>query len=71
MMYKLALDELSVSPEEAIFIDDSIKNCDGAERIGIKSFVLFRDWKTYAYNKFSCKRYTVIRNLKDIVKTMG
>ena len=71
MMYKLALDELSVSPEEAIFIDDSIKNCDGAQRIGIKSFVLCRDWKTYAYNKFLCKRYIVIRNLKDIVKIMG
>lgn len=67
-MYKIALDELNVKAEEAIFIDDSIKNCDGAKKIGIKSFVLCRDWKPYFYNKFTCKRYTVVRNLEDILK---
>ena len=70
MMYKLALDKIKVSSEEAIFIDDYIKNCDGAQGIGIKSFVLCREWKTYIYNKFTCERYTVIRNIKDIAKIM-
>jgi len=32
-MYKAALDELNVSSDEAIFIDDSIKNCDGARKL--------------------------------------
>lgn len=33
LMYKTALEELDVSPDEAIFIDDSIKNCDGAKKL--------------------------------------
>ena len=32
LMYKAALDELNVSLDEAIFIDDSIKNWDGVRK---------------------------------------
>ena len=71
LMYKSALDELKVSSEEAIFIDDSIKNCDGANELGIKSFLLCRDLKSYNYNKITCKKYTVVRSLKDIVKIIS
>ena len=66
MMYKLALEELNVSPDEAIFIDDSIKNCDGAKELGIHSFLLCRDLRLYFYNKLTCKNHSVIRNLNDI-----
>jgi len=71
LMYKSALDELNVSSEEAIFIDDSIKNCDGANKLGIKSFLLCRDLKSYNYNKSTCEKYTVVRSLKDIVKIIS
>jgi len=71
LMYKSALDELKVSAEEAIFIDDSIKNCDGANKLGIKSFLLCRDLKSYNYNKSTCEKYTVVRSLKDIVKIIS
>ena len=70
LMYKYALEELNVSAEETIFIDDSIKNCDGANKLGIKSFLLCRDLESYNYNKITCEKYTVIRSLKDIVKIM-
>lgn len=70
LMYKTALEELNVSPSEAIFLDDSIKNCDGAIKLGIKSFVLCRELKLYVYNKFKYKNHTIIRNLGDVNKIL-
>lgn len=66
LMYKSALDELNVLPHEAIFIDDNIKNCDGAKKLGIESFLLCRDLKSYIYYKVKCKNHRVIRNLSNI-----
>lgn len=71
LMYKTALEELNVSPEEAIFIDDSIRNCDGAIKLGINSFVLCRDWRLYIYNKLTHRNYNVIRDLYAIDKLLG
>lgn len=70
LMYKAAMEELNISPEEAIFIDDSIKNCDGAKALGIQSFVLCRDWRAYYYNRITCKKHNIIRNLCDIKKIL-
>jgi len=66
LMYKAALEELNVSPAEAIFIDDNIKNCKGAEAVGIQSILLCRDWKLYLYHKLSSRNFRVIRNLYEI-----
>ncbi|MFD1774594.1 HAD-IA family hydrolase [Paenibacillus rhizophilus] len=70
LMYRTALEELNLSPSEVLFIDDSIKNCDGAEKLGIRSFVLCRDWKPYFYNKITCKKHPVVRNLYDVIKSL-
>ncbi len=40
--YERVLSDLGVSPEEAVFIDDSLENVKGAERLGIKS-ILHKD----------------------------
>ena len=66
LMYETALKELCVSPEEAVFIDDNIKNCNGAKQLGIKTFLLCRDYKLFLYYKLMCKDHIVIRNLKSI-----
>ncbi|KHD37758.1 HAD family hydrolase [Clostridium acetobutylicum] len=66
MMYKTALSELRVLPEEAVFIDDNIKNCEGAVKLGIKSFVLSRKSRIYAYNKLFNRRIKSIRSLKQL-----
>ena len=34
-IYEILLDRYAVNPEEAIFIDDSLKNIEGAEAVGI------------------------------------
>ncbi|WP_102399858.1 HAD-IA family hydrolase [Haloimpatiens massiliensis] len=66
LMYKTALEDLNVSPNEAIFIDDNIKNCHGAIKLGITSFVLCRGLKSYAYHKLKHRNYNIIKNLIDI-----
>lgn len=71
LMYETALKELNVSPEETIFIDDNIKNCDGAIKLGINSFVLSRDWRLYAYNKLRHRNYNVIRSLIDVKELLS
>ncbi len=43
-IYKFALEQLSASPQETIFIDDNPKNIQGAEQVGIKS-ILFTNPK--------------------------
>lgn len=70
LMYRTALEELNVSPDEAVFIDDNVKNCDGALGLGIPSFLLCRDWKSYFYNRVHCKNHAVIRNLYEIKRLL-
>lgn len=69
-MYVTALKELDVSPDEAVFIDDSFKNCLGAEAVGIQSYWLCRDKKQYTLNKIKSigKKYSVINSLDDLKK---
>lgn len=38
-IFEHALDQLGVSPEEAIFIDDNFRNVEAASRLGIKGIV--------------------------------
>lgn len=39
-MYKTALDELGIEPEEAFFIDDSPKNIEGAKVLDLNPNIL-------------------------------
>ncbi len=71
LMYKAALEELGILPEEAIFIDDSIKNCDGAAKLGIQSFLMCRDLKSYFYNRLTCKKHSVIRDFYEIKRMLS
>ncbi|ENZ00267.1 HAD hydrolase, family IA [Clostridium thermobutyricum] len=61
-----SIDEYSLSPNEAIFVDDNIKNCDAAKKLGITSFLLCEDYKSYIYNKIKHREYNIIRSLSDI-----
>ncbi|MEG1297144.1 MAG: HAD-IA family hydrolase, partial [Niameybacter sp.] len=46
-MYETALEALGIKPEEALFIDDSIGNCEGAIQLGIDAVLLCRDPNAY------------------------
>ena len=66
LMYSTALEELNVSAEEAVFIDDNPRNCDGARSLGIRTILICRDLKHYIINKIICRRHSVIRDVKSI-----
>lgn len=65
-MYLSAIEALQVKPNEAIFIDDNINNCLGAEKLGINSVLLCRDFKYYIYYKLTLGKKTVINNLHQL-----
>ncbi len=67
-MFTEALQELEVAPEDAIFIDDNIWNCDGAAKLGIRCFLLCRDSGMYWFFKLVCRKHKVIRNLQELNK---
>lgn len=71
-MYNTALEELDVKPEEAIFIDDSPKNCLGAMAVGINTVLLCRNKHAYIKEKIKSvgKGYKVINNLNQIYKIL-
>lgn len=43
LMFNTALNELNMKPDEVLFIDDSIKNVEGAMKLGIQSILMNRD----------------------------
>lgn len=69
-MYRTALEDLKLSPSEVVFVDDNIRNCDGAHKLGIRSYVLCRDWKLYCYYKLTCRNHIVVRALYDVIKNL-
>nr|WP_255813712.1 HAD-IA family hydrolase [Acidaminobacter sp. JC074] len=66
MMYQQALTDLNLKPDEVIFVDDRPKNCLGAEKLGIKSYLLSRHWSNYLVHKFKYRQLTVINSLIKI-----
>lgn len=70
MMYNQALTDLNLVAEEAIFVDDRPKNCLGAEKLGIKSILLCRDFSNYLIYKVKYPNLTVVRNLKHVERIL-
>ena len=68
IMYQTALDELGVLPENTIFVDDNLRNCIGAKKLGIHAVLLCRNKFEYALNKIRSvgKGYDVITNLQQL-----
>ena len=69
-MYLTALKELNVEPQEAVLVDDSLKNCSGAVAVGINTLLLCRDKRAYITNKIKAigKKYKVINSLNELEK---
>lgn len=67
-MYITALKELNVKPDEAVFIDDNLKNCKGATDVGINAILLCRNKQEYIKEKIKSigKGYIVINNLYQL-----
>ncbi len=69
MMYESALEDLNLKPDEVVFIDDRIRNCNGAKNAGIKNTILMcRSRKVYYYMKLIQRRHRVVKNFDDVIK---
>jgi putative hydrolase of the HAD superfamily len=66
-MFNAALDALGVKPEEALFVDDHKKNCDGARTLGLQTALLCRDQVEYLFYRWTVKTHRVIRSLTELV----
>lgn len=71
LMYRLALEELGIKPEESLFIDDSLQNCEGAEQLGIRSLRMLRDWRMYTFRKLFKKEVPVVRDFYGVMKRLN
>ena len=71
-MYLTALRELNIEPQEAVFVDDSLKNCFGAIEVGINAVLLCRDKRAYVSSKLKAirKKCKVINTLNNLDKIL-
>lgn len=46
LMYYTALSELGIEPYEALFVDDSVKNVEGAKALGLEAVLILRQGKS-------------------------
>ncbi|MDQ0088517.1 putative hydrolase of the HAD superfamily [Paenibacillus anaericanus] len=61
LMFQTALTELSIKPEEALFVDDNIRNLEGARKLGIHTLGLLRDIESGTNSGHLC-----INNLRSL-----
>lgn len=63
LLFKIAIGELGIKPEEAVFVDDSEANLDAAKEFGMIPILIDR------YNSEDVKsKYKVIRSLDELLK---
>jgi putative hydrolase of the HAD superfamily len=65
-MVETVLKELGAAPDEALYVDDSIENCDIARRLGFQTVLLCRDSTLYFFRKLTNRAHKVIRSLADL-----
>ncbi|WP_105614643.1 HAD family hydrolase [Vallitalea okinawensis] len=64
-MYMTALEELDIQPEEALFIDDSPKNIEGAKALGLQAILIVRDGEAIDYDG------EYIHNLEELERLLN
>lgn len=63
IMYRTALSELGIKPCEALFVDDSIKNIEGAKMLGMHSVLILRKEKGKPEHDIG---YNYVTNLTEL-----
>ncbi len=70
-LYQAALDELNVSPRDALYVDDNKANCDAARRMGMDTALLCRDGMEYVIARLAGRQHQVIRSLRNLPSLVG
>ncbi len=66
-IYRAALDALDARPEEAVFVDDQAAYCEGAEALGIRSFLILRDDADPAEGVSAAGDRVVLHDLRSLL----
>jgi len=66
-IYRAALDALGARPEEAVFVDDQAWYCEGAEAIGIRSFMIAREDAAPAEGFGAAGDRAVVHDLRSLL----
>jgi putative hydrolase of the HAD superfamily len=62
ILFKIAIEELGIKPQEAIFVDDSESNLEAAEEFGMIPILIDR------YNSQDLKsKYLIIRSMNELI----
>jgi putative hydrolase of the HAD superfamily len=66
-IYRAALAAVGAGPEEAVFVDDQAWYCDGAQALGIRSFLIRRDDAEPAEGFGAVGDRDVLRDLRSLL----
>ncbi|HET9249656.1 MAG TPA: HAD family hydrolase [Actinomycetota bacterium] len=66
-IYRAALDALEARPEETVFVDDQAAYCEGAETLGIRSFLMLREDAEPAEGVSVPRGRSVLRDLRSLL----
>lgn len=66
-IYRAALGAVGARPEQAVFVDDQAGYCDGAEAIGIRSFLIVRDDADPAEGVSAAGHRPVLHDLRTLI----
>jgi putative hydrolase of the HAD superfamily len=66
-IYRAALEAVGAGPEEAVFVDDQAWYCEGAEALGILSFLIRRDDADPAEGFGAAGDRKVLRDLRSLL----
>ena len=69
-IYRRALEELGASPGKAVFVDDQLVYCQGAEAVGIRPFLISRDDARPLEGVSASDGVQVIRDLGSLLERL-
>ncbi len=66
-IYRIALDALGARAEEAVFVDDQSRYCDGAAALGIATFIALRHAAAPGEGISEPGGHPVLRDLRSLL----
>jgi putative hydrolase of the HAD superfamily len=69
-IYRIALDALGARAEEAVFVDDQARYCDGAAALGIGTFIVLRQDAAPGEGVSEPGGHAVLRDLRSLLDSL-
>ena len=69
-IYRIALDALGARAEEAVFVDDQARYCDGAAALGIGTFIILRKEASPGEGVSEPGGHRVLRDLRPLLDVL-